>query len=487
LKIRPGTRNKEPDRHQESQLAEYRESEIRYRVLFEEAGDGIFILKDGVIIDCNEKAHTLFACSREDFIGKTPFDFSPAKQPNGHRSKLEATRHIILAQSGEAQFFEWQHLRPNGTLFDSEVSLKLVNLAAADHVLAIMRDISIRKRAIQELEQLKNRLQAENIYLQQEIKIQHDFGEIIGGSNALKKVLRGVEKVATTGSSVLIMGETGTGKELIARAIHALSGRKERPLVKTDCAVLPANLIESELFGHEKGAFTGAVARRIGRFELAHGGTMFLDEIGELPLELQGKLLRVLQDGEFERVGGTQTLSVDVRIIAATNRNLEKLVDTGAFRQDLYYRLNVFPILIPPLRDRKEDIPALAKHFVLKHGTKCGRKIEIIPNSTIMALQEYNWPGNIRELENIIERGLITSTGNRLDLRECFHRRQVAPSPDSLVSLAEAERSYILKVLKMTGGRVSGINGAAQILGLNPQTLYSRIKRLGITREISIL
>lgn len=487
MKIQPDTWQKGPVQRQERQLAEYRESEIRYRVLFEEAGDGIFILKDGVIVDCNEKAHTLFSCTRDHFIGKTPFDFSPERQPSGIRSKLEATRHIILAQSGEAQYFEWKHLRPNGTLFDSEVSLKLVKLASADLVLAIMRDITIRKRAVQELEQLKNRLQAENIYLQQEIKIEHDFGEIIGGSNALKKALSSVEKVAATGSSVLIMGETGTGKELIARAIHSLSRRKDRPLVKTNCAVLPANLIESELFGHEKGAFTGAVARRIGRFELAHGGTMFLDEIGELPLELQSKLLRVLQDGEFERVGGTQTISVDVRIIAATNRNLEKLAETGAFREDLYYRLNVFPILLPPLRERKEDIPALAKHFVLKHGAKCGRKIEIIPQSTIRALQEYSWPGNIRELENIIERGLIISQGGRLNLGDCFNQKKIAHSQDDLVSMAEVERSHILKVLKMTGGRVSGENGAAKILGLNPQTLYSRIKRLGITREISIL
>jgi transcriptional regulator with GAF, ATPase, and Fis domain len=336
------------------------------------------------------------------------------------------------------------------------------------------------------LEQLKNRLQEENIYLQEEIKIAHDFGGIIGESRALKKVLGNVKKVAETDASVLIMGETGTGKELIARAIHSTSRRKDRPLVKTNCAVLPANLIESELFGHEKGAFTGAASRRIGRFELAHRGTMFLDEIGELPLELQSKLLRVLQDGEFERLGGTQTFSVDVRIIAATNRNLEELKETGAFREDLYYRLSVFPVVLPPLRDRKEDIPALVKHFVLKHGLRCGKKIETIPHSTIKTLQEYAWPGNIRELENIIERGLITSQGSQLNLGDWFYEKKVAPSQNDLSTMEEVERLHIRKILKMTGGRVSGENGAAKILGLNPQTLYSRIKRLGIIREVSI-
>jgi PAS domain S-box-containing protein len=486
LEREPDTRKLEIDQRQERQLAEYQESEIRYRVLFEEAGDGIFILKNGVIVDCNPKAHTLFACSRDHFIGKSPIDFSPKTQPSGISSKHEAIRHIILAQSGEAQYFEWRHLRPNGTLFDAEVSLKLVKLPSASLILAIMRDITARKRAVEELEQLKNRLQEENIYLQEEIKIAHDFGGIIGESRALKKVLGNVKKVAETDASVLIMGETGTGKELIARAIHSTSRRKDRPLVKTNCAVLPANLIESELFGHEKGAFTGAASRRIGRFELAHRGTMFLDEIGELPLELQSKLLRVLQDGEFERLGGTQTFSVDVRIIAATNRNLEELKETGAFREDLYYRLSVFPVVLPPLRDRKEDIPALVKHFVLKHGLRCGKKIETIPHSTIKTLQEYAWPGNIRELENIIERGLITSQGSQLNLGDWFYEKKVAPSQNDLSTMEEVERLHIRKILKMTGGRVSGENGAAKILGLNPQTLYSRIKRLGIIREVSI-
>lgn len=469
----------------QKKLADHTESETRYRVLFEEAGDGIFILENEKIIDCNQKVLTLFGCARDHLIGKTPFDFSPETQPNGKNSRLEAIKRVAAAREGNQQYFEWKHLRPNGTLFDSEVSLKRVKLASATYVQAIMRDITIRKEAVEELEKLKNRLQEENIYLQEEIKIEHNFGEIIGESRALKKVLNSVEKVATTNSGVLIMGETGTGKELIARAIHSISRRKDRPLVKINCAALPANLIESELFGHERGAFTGAMACRAGRFELAHGGTLFLDEIGELPLELQSKLLRVLQDGEFERVGGDRTFKVDVRIIAATNRDLERAIDTGSFREDLFYRLNVFPILMPPLRDRKDDIPILAKYFVMKYGPKEGKKIKIIPQKTLSALQAYCWPGNVRELANIIERGVILSQGGRLKLGDWLPRKSPPRLEQQPATMEAVEKEHIVKILKITDGRVSGDRGAAKILGLNPQTLYSRMKRLGITREIA--
>lgn len=467
----------------QQKLAEYRESETRYRVLFEEAGDGIFILENEKIVDCNQKVYTLFGCSRDQLIGKTPFDFSPPIQPDGKDSKLEAMKRIAAARSGKHQYFEWKHRRPNGSLFDSEVSLKRVKLATATYVQAIMRDVTIRKQAVAELEQIKDRLLEENIYLQEEIRIEHNFGEIIGRSHALKKVLSSVEKVAASSSGVLIMGDTGTGKELIARAIHSISQRKDRPLVKINCAALPANLIESELFGHEKGAFTGAMSRRVGRFELAHGGTIFLDEIGELPLELQSKLLRVLQDGQFERVGGTQTFQVDVRIIAATNRDLEKLIENGLFREDLFYRLNVFPIYIPPLRDRKEDIPVLAKHFVMKYGPKDGKKIEIIPQKTLAALQDYSWPGNVRELENIIERGVIISQGNILKLGDWLPKKTALRPENKPTTMEDMEKEHIVATLKLTGGRVSGEKGAASILGLNPQTLYSRMKRLGIRRK----
>jgi transcriptional regulator with GAF, ATPase, and Fis domain len=303
----------------------------------------------------------------------------------------------------------------------------------------------------------------------------------------LKKVLSSVEKVAATKSSVLILGETGTGKELIARAIHSISQRKDRPLVKINCAALPANLIESELFGHEKGAYTGAMAKRVGRFELAHGGTIFLDEIGELPLELQSKLLRVLQDGEFERVGGSETFKVDVRIIAATNRDLEKSIGAGTFREDLFYRLNVFPIFLPPLRDRKEDIPILANHFIIKYAPKDGKKIESIPQITMSALQDYGWPGNVRELENVIERGVIISQGSRLKLGDWLPKKTAVRMEFEIATMEEIEKAHILKTLKITDGRVSGEKGAARILGLNPQTLYSRMKRLDITRKAGFL
>ena len=464
----------------ESRLAEFRDTETRYRILFEEAGDGIFIMEKGKIVDCNQKAHALFMCDRDELIGNTPFDFSPETQPTGIDSKTQGMQYIAEALSGKTCFFEWQHLRPNNTFFYSEVSLKLIKLAATQFVQAIMRDVTLRKKTVEELEQLKNRLEKENIYLREEIRIDHNFEEIIGGSKALRTVLSSVEKVSGTDATVLILGETGTGKELIARAIHSISRRRERPLVKVNCAALPANLVESELFGHEKGAFTGAMDRRIGRFELANGGTIFLDEIGELPLELQSKLLRVFQDGRFVRVGGTHTISVDVRIITATNRKLEKMVDTGEFREDLFYRLNIFPVQLPPLRKRKEDIPLLARHFVVKHGPRCGKKIDVIPHDTMKALQAYSWPGNIRELENIIERGLIISEGSRLNLGDWLHRKKTIRSRKAPLKMKEVERSHILKVLNMTGGRVSGENGAAQILGLHPQTLYSRIKRLGI-------
>ncbi|MEE9143530.1 MAG: sigma 54-interacting transcriptional regulator, partial [Candidatus Binatia bacterium] len=267
-------------------------------------------------------------------------------------------------------------------------------------------------KAYEEIAQLKARLEQENLYLQEEIKTQHNFGEVIGQGSAIKRVLKAVETVAPTDANVLILGETGTGKELVARALHNLNTRKDKALVKVNCAALPSGLIESELFGHEKGAFTGALSRRIGRFELASGGTIFLDEIGDLPLELQAKLLRVLQDGEFERVGGTGSIKVNVRVIAATNRDLERSVQEKQFRQDLFYRLNVFPIRLPPLRERKEDIPLLVRYFAMKYGKKLGRKIETIPKKIMDSLTTYTWPGNVRELENVIERSVILSTGS---------------------------------------------------------------------------
>jgi len=333
--------------------------------------------------------------------------------------------------------------------------------------------------ALDEIQNLKQKIEAENIYLQKEIKQEKGFDEIIGKSNTLNYVLFRVKQVAHITTSVLILGETGTGKELIAHAIHERSPRKGKPFVTVNCAALPSNLIESELFGHEKGAFTGSHARQVGRFELAHGGTIFLDEIGELPLELQSKLLRVLQDGEFERLGNPHRIKVDVRIIASTNRNLEDMVQKGQFREDLYYRLNVFPITLPPLRKRKEDIPLLVKHFTKYFAKKHGIIIEKIPNDVLTNLQNYQWPGNVRELQNVIERAVITSPGD--GLRVEIPTFSFSGTED-IKHLEDLERDYILKVLEKTKGRIAGRQGAAILLGMNPSTLRSRLIKLGIRK-----
>ncbi|MGA0556867.1 sigma-54-dependent transcriptional regulator [Larkinella sp. VNQ87] len=342
-------------------------------------------------------------------------------------------------------------------------------------------------KALSEVESLKNRLQAENVYLREEIKQTSNFEEIVSQSKAFGRVLRQVEQVAPTQTTVLILGESGTGKELLARAVHSRSSRKNKALVKINCAALPATLIESELFGHEKGAFTGATTQKMGRFELADGGTLFLDEIGEMPLDLQAKLLRVLQEGEFERVGSTKTVKVSVRIVAATNRDLEKEISEGRFREDLFYRLNVFPIQSLPLRERKEDIPLLVRHFCLKHGPGVGKTITDISQEMLDALMNYHWPGNIRELENVVERSLIISSGHQLELGDwvgnrLLHRKSSAPPNTTLLTMEECERNHIIAVLEHTRWKVSGENGAARILGMIPTTLDSRMKKLGIRR-----
>ena len=354
----------------------------------------------------------------------------------------------------------------------------------------LKKEIAERKRAgealreaLGEVEQLKNRLQAENTYLRDEIEVEHNAEEILGRSQALAEVLRKVDHVAPTDATVIILGESGTGKELIARAVHNRSARRERPLVKVNCAALPASLIESELFGHEKGAFTGALARKIGRFELADGGTLFLDEIGDLPLELQAKLLRVLQDGEFERLGNPQTTKVDVRVIAATNRELQKAVEAGEFREDLYYRLNVFPLVCPPLRRRGEDIPLLAEHFVLKYGAKIGKRIATIPVGVMEALRAYHWPGNIRELENVIERAVILTRGAVLEMDEPLQGRAKPPrSREEAGTLKEIECSSISNALAECNWVIEGKSGAAARLGLPPSSLRSRMRKHGILK-----
>jgi formate hydrogenlyase transcriptional activator len=309
------------------------------------------------------------------------------------------------------------------------------------------------------------------------------FEQIIGNSPALESVLEQVEQVAPTDSTVLIQGETGTGKELIARAIHNISSRCGRPYLKLNCAAIPFDLLESELFGHEKGAFTGAIAQKFGRFELADKGTLFLDEVGDIPLALQPKLLRVLQEQEFERLGGTRTHQVDVRLVAATNRNLLDMVKRNEFRSDLYYRLNVFPIPLPPLRDRREDIPALVRHFVELYARRMPKQIEHIPRDTMSALSSYLWPGNIRELQNFIERSVILTAGNVLHAPlATLNSAAVAESPGA-ITLEDAERDHIRKTLEQTRWVVSGPNGAAARLGIKRSTLYFRMQKLGISRS----
>jgi len=340
-------------------------------------------------------------------------------------------------------------------------------------------------REITENKQLKERFQAENIYLHKDIDREFNFGEIIGRSNTLEQVFLKVEQVAPQDATVLLLGETGTGKGVVARSIHSRSSRKDRPMITVNCSALPANLIESELFGREKGAFTGSHERQMGRFELADNSTLFLDEIGEMPMELQTKLLRVIQDGEFERLGGPRTIKVNVRIIASTNRKLEEEIRKGRFREDLFYRLNVFPITIPPLRQRKEDIPLLVDFFVAKFNKKTGMKIETVSKNTLNVLQEYDWPGNVRELESIVERAVITSQGTGLQILDRLVNSLKTGEQEAQdgKGLAELERDHILQALEKTGWRIEGKKGAAAMLGLNPSTLRSRMKKDGIRRS----
>ncbi|MBN1849329.1 MAG: sigma 54-interacting transcriptional regulator [Deltaproteobacteria bacterium] len=336
--------------------------------------------------------------------------------------------------------------------------------------------------ALFEIKKLKDQLEVERAYLQEEIKLEYDHENIIGQSDGINYVLYKVEQIAPTDTIVLVLGETGTGKELVARAVHGLSLRKDRPFVKINCATLPSNLIESELFGHEKGAFTGAHTRQLGRFEIADGATLFLDEIGELPPELQAKLLRVVQDGEFERLGSSQAIKVDVRIVAATNRNLEEEVSRGRFRDDLWYRLNIFPITVPPLRDRLKDIPLLVEYYVKKISKRMGKSIEIIPTSVMNALQNYHWPGNVRELENVLERAMINSSGPKLRLVDELKKTQKMDLSTTLETLEAVEREHIMRILDQTQWKVSGKNGAAEILGLNRSTLRARMRKLDIRK-----
>ncbi|MBI3810646.1 MAG: sigma 54-interacting transcriptional regulator [Nitrospirae bacterium] len=338
--------------------------------------------------------------------------------------------------------------------------------------------------AYREITELKDKLAKEKLYLEDEIRTEYNFEEIIGESAALKRILKQVETVAPTDSTVLIQGETGTGKELIARAIHNLSGRRERTFVKMNCAAIPTGLLESELFGHERGAFTGAIAQKVGRFELAHQGTLFLDEVGDIPLELQSKLLRVLQEQEFERLGSTKTLKVNVRLVAATNRDLAQMVADKQFRSDLYYRFNVFPITSPSLRERPEDIPLLVRYFAQQYARQMSKQIETIPAETMAVLSKYHWPGNIRELENLIERSVILSRGPDLNVRLAELKVPATAVPDGATTLEAAERKHILRALREANWVIGGPSGAAAHLGMKRTTLQSKMRKLNISRQM---
>jgi formate hydrogenlyase transcriptional activator len=478
-------------------------SETRYRRLFESAQDGILILdaKTGQIADVNPFLVEMLGYSHEDFLGRKLWEIGPFKN-------IEASKAAFLELQSKG-YVRYKDL-PLETKDGRPIAVEFVsNVYLVNHHKVIqcnIRDITQRKRiaealrqahnelerrveertvelrtALSEIKTMKDRLEAENIYFRQEIKMKHQFGHILGQSDGLKYVLYRAEQVAPTNTTVLILGETGTGKELIAAAIHNLSPRKDRPLITVNCAALPANLIESELFGREKGAFTGADTRQVGRFEVANGSTLCLDEIGELPLEAQAKLLRAIQHNEFERLGSSHTIKVDARIVATTNRNLEEEVRKGRFRQDLYYRLNVFPITVPPLRQRKEDIHLLVQAFIERYARKLGKQITSIQKETMKALQDYPWPGNVRELESIIERAVILCPGPVLQLADKLEPSSL-PLSSAVRTLEEMERGQILKVLSETRWRIEGIDGAAAILGLHPSTLRARMHKLGILR-----
>ncbi|MGE3775675.1 MAG: sigma 54-interacting transcriptional regulator [Pirellulaceae bacterium] len=467
------------------------QSEQRFRDLFDEAPIA-YVLEDTEtrFVKANQAAMRLLGLKPEDVPGTVGMSLVAPDQATQERIR-ETFADI---QQGKERSLPELELRRKED--GRPIWVQFWSRPERDGKLTRTMIIDITDRVLAERE--KARLQQQSLYLQEEIKSARNFEEIIGRSPALAAVLEHVRAVAPTDASVLIQGETGTGKELIARAIHSIGRRRDKPLIKVNCAALPAGLVESELFGHEKGAFTGAIARRVGRFELADGGTIFLDEIGELPLEMQAKLLRVLQEHELDRIGGRAPIRVDVRVIAATNRDLAAAVRAREFREDLFYRLNVFPIQLPPLRQRAGDVPLLAYYFVSRFASQLGKQIVGIHPATMERLVAYPWPGNIRELENVIERAVILCRGEMLEIDpmtfQCgsaaprrdlwdFQVREQDPPPDKdWDTLEEIERNHIRSVLEHAQWRIEGDRGAAQILGLHPNTLRSRMKKLGIVR-----
>jgi formate hydrogenlyase transcriptional activator len=499
-------------------------SETRYRRLFEAAQDGILLLDadTGQILDVNPFLLKMLGYSHKDFLGKKLWEIGPF-------SDIEASR-LRFSELQTKGYVRYEHLpleTRESRLIDVEFVSNVYFVDQKEIIQCNIRDITLRKQAeeglrkaydkidlhvkerteelveanqqllqeiekrkkaeeslretLKEVKQLKDQFREENIYLKEEIVLIHSHKDIVGNSEAIRTVLKQIEQVAPTDSTVLIQGETGTGKELLAHAIHNQSSRKGQLMIKVNCAALPPTLIESELFGREKGAFTGALSKQIGRFELADASTIFLDEIDALQLELQAKLLRVLESGKFERLGSPRTVKVNVRIISATNRHLATFVSEGGFREDLYYRLNVFQVTVPPLRERREDILPLVWSFVQEFSKRMGKRIESIPQRDVEALQAYPWPGNVRELRNVTERAMIITTGPVLHLDVPKITQSGADKP---VTLEKAEQRHIIQALNTTGWQVSGKDGAAELLGINPKTLESMMQRLGIQRSM---
>jgi PAS domain S-box-containing protein len=456
-----------------------RASENRFRSLFEFSPDAIVVTnQEGKIAEVNAHVQEAFGYERSELLGQPIEVLIPERfriAHPGHRADYAAHPRVRTMGAG----LDLYGRRKDGSEFPVDIMLGPVAAPQGQMVLSVIRDLTQKREA----EEALRRSEQENRYLEEELITTHQFDEIVGESSGLKRVLKQVEDVAATDATVLILGETGTGKELIARAIHQLSPRRDHGFVRLNCSAIPSGLLESELFGHEKGAFTGAITQKIGRLELAHQGTFFLDEVGDLPLELQPKILRALQEKEFERVGGTRTIPVNVRLVAATNRDLAKMVNAGQFRSDLYYRLHVFPITIPPLRERRDDIPILIRYFLASHSKRMGRRIETIPAETMQVLVKWHWPGNVRELENFMERSVILSPGPvlRAPLAELEAVEESAGRTDS--KLEVAEREHILRVLRECKGLIGGANGAAERLGLKRTTLNSMLKKLGIQRR----
>jgi PAS domain S-box-containing protein len=463
--------------------SEIHKIETHNRAILENAPDAFFLLdaRSGRFIDCNKKAIEMLGWPREKILTFTPVDISTPISRDGRPAADGVRETLDSLTSGDPMVFEWDHVHADGRVIISEVRVQLLPSIKPPTLCGIISDITARKKNEEELkkafakiEDLSERLKQENILLRKELEKLHAHEEIVGESQAILAVLKQAEQVAGQDTSVLIQGETGTGKELIARSIHRMSSRMTKPLITVHCGALPPTLIEGELFGREKGAYTGALTQQAGRFEIADQATIFLDEIGDLPLDMQAKLLRVIQEGQFERLGSTKTITVDVRVIAATNHDLEQAKREGRFRRDLYYRLSVFPITVPPLRERKEDIPLLVWTFVREYEKKMGKRVEKITQKS-MDMR----PGNVRELRSVIERAMVLHTGNSLHMDPILGKLETTGQP---VSLEEVARDHILHVLNDAGWKISGKGGAAEKLGLKESTLRAKMGRLGIRR-----